>query len=87
MPTDDTKPTIISLDQLQKEEEPKKGFTTPQLEGEASVSGNMPDPESDDDVLKNAHDMGLQRGETYDNAQSLDEARDVNSNEKYQHDH
>lgn len=80
-------PDIISLEQLESEEKPKKGFTTPELQGEASISGNMPDPESDDDTLKNAHDMGLQRGEGYDNAETLDEGRDVNSNQKHQQDH
>lgn len=83
----DDKPTIISLEDLEREEKPKKNFTTPQLEGEESVSGSMPDPESDDDVLKNAHDMGLQRGETYDNAEIVDLGRDVDANERYQQDH
>lgn len=27
--------------------------------GEASISGSAPDPESDDDTLKSAHDAGL----------------------------
>lgn len=76
-----TKPQVISLEELEKEEEPEKEFTTPQIEGEASVSGSMPDPESDDDTLKNAHQMGLQRGEGYDNAEELNIARDVDSNE------
>lgn len=80
-------PDIISLEELEREEKPKSGFTTPQLEGEESVSGSMPDPESDDDVLQNAHDMGLQRGETYDNAEIVDLARDIDANEKYQQDH
>ncbi len=80
-------PTIISLDKLLEEEKPKKGFTTPQIEGEESVSGSMPDPESDDDTLKNAHDMGLQRGENYDNSEPLDLSRDVDTNEKYQQNH
>lgn len=80
-------PDVISLEQLEREEEPKKGFSTPQLDGESSVSGSMPDPESDDDTLKNAHDMGLQRGENYDNSEPLDLSRDVDTNEKYQQNH
>lgn len=75
------KPDVISLDQLEQEEKPEKPFTTPQLEDEQSVSGTMADPESDDDTLKNAHDMGLQRGETYDNAEEINTARDIDSNQ------
>jgi hypothetical protein len=75
------KPDIISLDELEREEighEHKP--VSPQREGEESVSGSMPDPESDDDTLKNAHDMGLQRGEGYDNAEELNGSRDIDSN-------
>lgn len=31
----------------------------PNVHGEQSVSGDMPDPESDDDTVRNAHIMGL----------------------------
>lgn len=83
-----TKPDIISLEQLEQEEKPEKPFLSPQMEGESSVSGSMPDPESDDDVLKNAHDMGLQRGETFNSQpQELDIAKDVDSNEKHSQTH
>ncbi len=83
-----TKPDVISLEQLEQEEKPEKEFQSPQMEGESSVSGSMPDPESDDDVLKNAHDMGLQRGETFNSQpQELDIAKDIDSNEKHSQDH
>lgn len=75
-----TLPTVISLDQLQAEEKPDKKPLSPEREDEQSVSGTMPDPESDDDTLQNAHQMGLQRGETYDNAQELNLDRDLDSN-------
>lgn len=82
------KPDIISLDQLEQEEKPKKSFESPQMEGETSVSGSMPDPESDDDVLKNAHDMGLQRGETFNSQpQEMNSAKDLDSNEDNAHTH
>ncbi|MBP7832886.1 MAG: hypothetical protein KA035_03895 [Candidatus Levybacteria bacterium] len=83
-----TKPDVISLEQLEQEEKPEKEFQSPQMEGESSVSGSMPDPESDDDTLKNAHDMGLQRGETFNSQpQELDIAKDIDSNEKHSQDH
>lgn len=80
-------PKIISLEELLEEEKPKSTPLSPERLGEQSVSGHMPDPESDDDTLKNAHQMGLQRGETYDNAKDLNISRDVDSNEKFQQDH
>ncbi len=76
---------IISLDELAQEEKPKVDHAlSPEREDEMSVSGSMPDPESDDDVLKNAHDMGLQRGETFNSKpQELDLDRDLDSNDDY----
>ena len=76
---------IISLDELEHEEKPKVDHTlSPEREDEMSVSGSMPDPESDDDVLKNAHDMGLQRGETFNSKpQELDLDRDLDSNDDF----
>lgn len=77
-----TKPDVISLDELEREEKPKADHTlSPEREDEIAVSGAMPDPESDDDTLKNAHNMGLQRGETYDNAEEINTARDIDSNQ------
>ncbi len=83
-----TQPDVISLDQLEQEEKPKKSFASPQMEDEQSVSGSMPDPESDDDVLANANTMGLQRGETFNSLpQELNIAHDLDSNEKNAHTH
>lgn len=79
-----TKPDVISLEQLEREEHPDVDHTlSPEREDEMSVSGHMPDPESDDDTLANAHQMGLQRGETYDNALELNLDRDLDSNDTY----
>lgn len=78
---------VISLEELEQEEKPKSTPLSPERLDEQSVSGSMPDPESDDDTLKNAHQMGLQRGETYDNAKDLDISRDVDSNAKFKQDH
>lgn len=76
-----TKPDVISLEQLEREEKPEVDPLSPEREDEISVSGHMPDPESDDDTLANAHKMGLQRGETYDNAVELNLDRDLDSND------
>ncbi len=77
-----TKPDVISLEELQQEEKPKKDHTlSPEREDEQSVSGHMPDPESDDDTLSNVHQMGLQRGETFNSKpQELNIERDLDSN-------
>ncbi len=37
----------------------KKKPLSPQRRGETSVSGHMPEPEADDDVLETAHQAGL----------------------------
>jgi hypothetical protein len=58
---------------------------SPQLLGEQSVSGDMADPESDDDMLENAHQMGLQMGADDDNPQELDMAGDVAAAERRRH--
>ena len=58
-------------------------YTPPSIYGEQSVSGDMADPESDDDTLLNSHQMGLRLDEDYENPQPLDIARDVASAEAY----
>jgi hypothetical protein len=49
----------------------------PEVLGELSVSGDMPDPESDDDTLLNSHEVGLRLDEDYENPQPLNIAEDV----------
>lgn len=50
--------------------------------GELSVSGDMPDPESDDDMLLNSHQVGLRLDEDYDNPKPLNMAADVAAAER-----
>lgn len=50
--------------------------------GELSVSGNMADPESDDDVLLNSHQVGLRLDEDYDDPKPLNMAADVAAAER-----
>ncbi len=76
-----TNPTVISLEELAKEEEAKKPFRSPAMEGEQSVSGSTPDPESDDDTLANEKKVGHQMGETLEHPEELDSARDTDKAE------
>jgi len=57
--------------------------TPPSVQGETSVSGDMPDPESDDDTLANAQYMGQQAGEDVEHPKELDLARDLDEAEEY----
>lgn len=82
-----TKPDVISLDQLEKEEQPEKHPLSPERQDEVSVSGTMPDPESDDDTLKNAQAVGMQAGESTEHPEELDIARDIDKSEEYQKTH
>jgi len=49
----------------------------PSVVGEQSVSGDMSDPESDDDTLLNSHQMGLRLDEDEENPQELNMAADI----------
>lgn len=56
-------------------------------QGEQSVSGSTPDPESDDDTLENAHNMGLQLNEDDEHPQPLNLAADIDKAEEYHRTH
>lgn len=60
---------------------------TPGEVGESSVSGDMPDPDSDDDTLENAHSAGLRLNEDEEHPQELDIASDIDKAEEYQRTH
>lgn len=51
--------------------------TPPSVLGEQMVSGDMPDPDSDDDMLLNSHQVGLRLEEDYENPQPLNMAGDI----------
>ena len=55
----------------------------PSVIGEQSVSGDMPDPESDDDTLENEHEVGLKLNEDEEHPKPLDLAGDMNKAEEY----
>lgn len=55
---------------------------SPSVQGEESVSGDMPDPESADDTLMNAHAMGEQLDEDLEHPKPLDIAGDIDKAEE-----
>lgn len=50
---------------------------TPAQEGEGKISGTNPEPESDDDMLENAHEMGLYKEDDGEHPQELNLAAEV----------
>ena len=56
---------------------------SPQMQGEESISGSMPDLESDDDALKSAHEMGIGLSENYEHPKELDIAKDIDKAEDH----
>lgn len=72
------------LEVLNEDEKPEFGKSaSPSVKGEESVSGDMPVPESDDDTLQNAQDMGTQLNEDEEHPKPVDLGRDVDAAEKY----
>jgi hypothetical protein len=60
---------------------------TPQELDEESIGGAMAGPESDDDVLEAAHQMGIGLDEDYEHPRELDIAGDMDKAEKYKRTH
>lgn len=56
--------------------------TSPSVQGEQSVSGDMPDPESDDDTLVNAQQVGTQLEEDSENPKELNIGADIDKAEQ-----
>lgn len=59
----------------------------PHVAGEQSISGDMPDPSSDDDVLKSAQTMGIALEEDTEHPQELDLGGDIDKGEEYKRTH
>jgi len=55
---------------------------SPSERGNKSVSGSNPDLESDDDVLQNAHQMGVAPNADFEHPTELNIAKDINNAEK-----
>lgn len=56
--------------------------SSPARYGEESVSGDMPTPQSDDDLLQNAQDVGTQIQEDPEHPEEVDIGRDVDKAEE-----
>lgn len=54
----------------------------PDVFGEQSISGDMPDPESDDNMLDNMHQYGIALEADEDDSKELDVAGDVAAAER-----
>lgn len=59
----------------------------PSVTGNNSVSGSTPDLESDDDVLQNAHQMGIAQDADLEHPKELNIAKDVDDAEEFQRTH
>lgn len=59
----------------------------PSIKGEEAVSGDNPDPSSDDDTLKNAHEVGEQLEEDPEHPKPVALDRDVDKAEDYKRTH
>ena len=68
-------------------EEDKSSPESPSERGSYTVSGSTPDPESDDDVLQNAHDMGIAPDADLEHPKELDLEKDVEKANKYRETH
>jgi hypothetical protein len=71
-------PVTIFPDTTQED----KDAVPPSVDGEQSVSGDTPDPESDDDVLSNAQQVGLHVDEDEESPEELNIAEEVEEAEK-----
>lgn len=73
---------ILSNDKLALSQNHKQEFAEKAGETEEeSIIGDMPDLESDDDTLENAHDMGLYKNDDGEHPQELNLAAQVQSAE------
>lgn len=70
--SDQTQDQPVSLESL-----------SPSVQGEQSISGDMPAPESDDDTLENAHAVGEQLDEDEEHPKPLDLGEDIDKAEEY----
>lgn len=69
-----------NIDELN--DEANTSVKSPSTRGSNSVSGSTPDLESDDDVLENAHAMGIAPDVDFENPKELNIAKDIENAEK-----
>ena len=61
--------------------------TSPAVQGEQAVNASTPDPDSDDDMLQNAQNMGFQLEEDEEHPKPLDMGSDIDKAEEYHRTH
>lgn len=69
------------------EDESNTSTKSPNVRGSHSVSGSNASPGSDDDVLENAHKMGIAMNSDLENPKPLNLAKDVADAEEYRRTH
>lgn len=69
-------------DMEELQENATSSLNPPSVSGSNSISGSTPDLESDDDVLQNAHRMGIAPDADFENPTELNIAKDVHDAEK-----
>jgi len=60
---------------------------SPSERGSNSISGSTPLPTSDDDVLQNAHQMGIAPNEDLEHPKPLNIAKNIDDAERYRREH
>lgn len=64
-----------------------ESIQSPDERGSDSVSGSTATPSSDDDILKNTHQMGIGINADLENPKELDLAKDIADAEEYRRTH
>ena len=72
------------MDELERKA--NSSLKSPSDRGIREISGSTPDPESDDDVLENAHAMGIAPNADFENPTELNLAKDIEEAEKLRRD-
>lgn len=72
----------FSQDMEELKKKANSSVESPGERGANSVSGSTPDPESDDDVLQNAHNMGIAPNADLEHPTELNTAKDIDTAEK-----
>lgn len=71
-----------SIKKIKPEDVKHEEVEAPQIQGEKSVSGSTPDPESDDNVLKAAQEAGLYEEADEEHPTELNIAEEIEKDEK-----
>lgn len=86
-PSDHTPGGIIEIPLETLDEVNNESPLSPAEADELGVSGTTPDPESDDNMLDNAQDVGLYTDSNEEEPVELNIADQIEKAEKYHHDH